>query len=189
MPDISHILNDIDAGDPVAASRLLPLVYDELRRLAAAKMTSERPDHTLDATALVHEAYMRLAGSRDFASRSAFFRAAGVAMRRVLVDHARKKNADKRGAGQRRVVLDDNLHITESPEHLLALDDALQRFAIEEPRKAELVVLRFFAGLTNTQAAETLGISAPTAERWWAFARVWLFSELTDSAPEESIQQ
>jgi RNA polymerase sigma factor (TIGR02999 family) len=181
MSDVTRVLSTIDAGDPCAAAELLPLVYEELRRLAAARLANERPDHTLDATALVHEAYLRLIGHQSFASECHFFRAAAEAMRRVLVDHARKADAVKRGGGRKRVPLDDRLRIAESPEHLLALDEALRQFAAEEPRKAELVGLRFFAGLTTPQAAEALGISVPTAERWWSFARVWLYAEISDS--------
>lgn len=161
-------------------SDLLPLAYGELRRLAAAKMAAERPDHTLDATALVHEAYLRLGGDQAFENRSDFLRAAAEAMRRILVDHARARNAEKRGGGRRRVPLDEAIRWRESPEHLLALEDVLKRFAAEEPRKAELVTLRFFGGMTMPEAAQVLGVSVPTAERWWTFARAWLYSELGD---------
>jgi RNA polymerase sigma factor (TIGR02999 family) len=153
-------------------------VYDELRKLAAARMEAENPGHTLDATALVHEAYLRLTGARSFESQSHFLRAAAAAMRRILVDHARARTADKRGGRRRRVPLDESVRWTESPEHLLALEDALTRFAAEEPRKAELVVLRFFAGRTIPEAAQVLGVSVPTAERWWSYARTWLFADL-----------
>jgi RNA polymerase sigma factor (TIGR02999 family) len=155
-----------------------PAVYDELRRLAAAHLAGERPGHTLDATALVHEAYLRLAGHQSYESRSHFLRAAAEAMRRILVDHARAKLAGKRGGGRRRVPLDDGARWAESPDRLLDLDDALARFAAEEPRKAELVVLRFFGGMTIPEAADALGVSVPTAERWWAFARAWLYADL-----------
>jgi RNA polymerase sigma factor (TIGR02999 family) len=183
VSDVSSILNAISAGDPHAASQLLPLVYSELRRLAAAQMANERLDHTLDATALVHEAYLRMVGDQSFTSRSHFLRAAGEAMRRVLVDHARRKTADKRGGGRRQVALDEYMRPTASPEQLLSLDDALNRLAKEEPLKAELVILRFFAGLSTPEAASALGVSVPTAERWWAYARVWLYADLSD-APE-----
>ncbi|MBX9583513.1 MAG: sigma-70 family RNA polymerase sigma factor [Gemmataceae bacterium] len=155
-----------------------PAVYDELRRLAAAHLAGERPGHTLDATALVHEAYLRLAGHQSFESRSHFLRAAAEAMRRILVDHARAKLAGKRGGGRRRVPLDEGVRWAESPDRLLDLDDALARLAADEPRKAELVVLRFFGGMTIPEAAAALGVSAPTAERWWAFARAWLYADL-----------
>ena len=159
---------------------LLPQVYNELRKLAAAKLASENPGHTLNATALVHEAYLRLAGEPSFSSRSHYFRAAAEAMRRILVDHARSRKADKRGGRRQRVSLDESVCWTESPDHLLALEEALGRLAEEEPRKAELVVLRFFAGLTIPEAAQTLDISVPTAERWWAYARTWLYAELNE---------
>jgi RNA polymerase sigma factor (TIGR02999 family) len=178
MCEVTRILSAIEAGDPDAADRLLPLVYDELRRLAAGQMARERPGHTLDATALVHEAWIRLAGGQPFASRSHFFRASAEAMRRILVDHARARNADKRGGNWARVDLADWHQITQTPEHVLALDEALQRLAASEPRKAELVSLRFFGGMTMPEAAEALGVSVPTAERWWAFARAWLYAEL-----------
>jgi RNA polymerase sigma factor (TIGR02999 family) len=176
--DVTHILQAIDAGDPHAAGQLLPLVYDELRRLAAAQMAREKPDHTLDATALVHEAYLRLVGDQHFANRRHFFAAAAEAMRRILVDAARRKRRPKHGGDRRRVALDDVLSLAEPPDDLVDLDDALTRLAAEEPRKAELVKLRYFAGLTVPEAAQALGISLATAERDWTFARVWLYSEL-----------
>jgi RNA polymerase sigma factor (TIGR02999 family) len=143
----------------------------------------KNPGHTLDATALVHEAYLHL-GQQSFLSRSHFMRVAAEAMRRILVDHARARLAEKRGGRRQRVSLDEAIRWTESPEHLLALEDALTRFAAEEPRKAELVVLRFFAGLTTAEAAQALGISIPTAERWWSYARTWLYSDLEDNNSE-----
>ena len=178
MSDVTRLLESAAAGDRRAAADLLPLVYDELRKLAATKMATENPGHTLDATALVHEAYLRLTGSQTFESRGHFMRAAAEAMRRILVDHARSRIADKRGGLRQRVPLDEAVRWTESPDHLLALEDALSRFAVEEPRKAELVVLRFFAGMTIPEAARALGVSVPTAERWWAFARTWLYADL-----------
>jgi RNA polymerase sigma factor (TIGR02999 family) len=181
MSEVTRILSAIEAGDPQAAKQLLPLVYDELRRLAAAHMAREKPGQTLDATALVHEAWMRLADGQQFENRSYFFRAAAEAMRRILVDHARARNADKRGGGWNRVELADWHKITQIPEQLLALNEALDRFAAIEPRKAELVTLRFFGGLSMSQAAETLGVSLPTAERWWAFARSWPYTELLEA--------
>jgi len=177
MGEITQILDQIQQGDPRAAGKLLPLVYEELRRLAAVRLAQENPGHTLNATALVHEAYLRL-GEQSFESRTHFLRAAAECMRRILVDHARGRNADKRGGRRQRVSLDESVRWSESPEHILALKDALDRFAVEEPRKAELVVLRYFAGMTIPEAALALGVSAPTAERWWAFARTWLYADL-----------
>ena len=186
MSEVTRILNAIEQGDPHAAEQLLPLVYDELRRLAALQMARERPDHTLDATALVHEAWLRLVGNESFASKSAFLRAAAAAMRRILVDHARARNADKRGGRWDRVALADWHKATPTSAQVLALNDALDRLAAEEPRKAELVALRFFGGLSMPEAADALDISVPTAERWWAFARSWLFTELLDDFEKKS---
>jgi RNA polymerase sigma factor (TIGR02999 family) len=186
MSEVTQILHAIAEGDPDAASQLLPLVYDELRRLAAAQMAREKPWHTLDATALVHEAWMRLAGDQPFESRSHFFRASAEAMRRILVDYARARNADKRGGRWNRVELADWHKFAQAPEQVLALSEALDRFAASEPRKAELVTLRFFGGLTMPEAADALGVSLPTAERWWAFARSWLYTELLGSEGENS---
>jgi RNA polymerase sigma factor (TIGR02999 family) len=180
MSDVTRLLDAAAAGDPQAAVHLFPLVYDELRKLAAARMAGERPDHTLDATALVHEAYLRLTGAQSFESRSHLMRAAAEAMRRILVDHARARAAEKRGGSRRRVPLDEAARLAEATGHLLALEDALTRFAAEEPRKAELVVLRFFGGMTVPEAADALGISVPTAERWWSYARTWLYADLDE---------
>src|SRR5213076_2220933 len=146
---------------------LLPLVYDELRRLAAQRLDREKPGQTLNATALVHEAYLRLVGDQQFASRRHFFAAAAEAMRHILIDNARRKQTVRHGGGRRRVPLDDVTCVSVTPDGLLALDDALTRFAAEEPAKAELVKLRFFAGLTMPEAAAALGVSLATAERWW----------------------
>jgi RNA polymerase sigma factor (TIGR02999 family) len=181
MTEVTKIIHAIQAGDPHAAAQLLPLVYDELRRLAARRLAQERPGQTLEPTALVHEAYVRLIGDRpeqNWDHRGHFFAAAAEAMRRILVDVARRKQAVRHGGGRRRVPLQDHQRITQSPEDVLALDEALTRFASEEPAKAELVKLRFFAGLSTPEAASALGISVASAERWWAFARTWLFSEL-----------
>jgi RNA polymerase sigma factor (TIGR02999 family) len=172
-------LSAIEAGDTKAATELLPLVYDELRRLAAARLTKEKAGQTLQPTALVHEAYLRLVadeGSR-WNSRGHFFAAAAQAMRRILVENALRKQTAKHGGGRRRVPLEEFHRVTESPRDLLDLDHALTRFAAEEPAKAQLVQLRFFAGLSTPEAA-ALGVSVATAERWWAYARTWLFSEL-----------
>ena len=183
MSDVTRILDAIEAGDPHAVGQLLPLVYDELRRLAAQRLAQEKPGQTLEPTALVHEAYLRLIGDgreQHWDHRGHFFAAAAEAMRRILVDAARRKQAVRHGGERQRVPLHDHHRITQSPDDLLALDDALTRFAAEEPAKAELVKLRFFAGLSTPEAAAALGISVATAERWWAFARTWLFSELQD---------
>lgn len=182
MSEVTRLLSQIEAGDPSAAQALLPLVYDELRKLAAIRLSQENPGHSLNATALVHEAYLRL-GEHSFESRTHFLRTAAECMRRILVDHARSRNADKRGGLRQRVSLDESVRWTESPDHILALEDALSRFAAEEPRKAELVVLRFFAGMTMPEAALVLGVSVPTAERWWTFARTWLYADLAGENP------
>ncbi len=178
MSDIPHIPNAIDAGDRPAAAQLLPLVYDELRRLAAAQMAREPDGHTLDGTALVHEAFLRLGGDKSFASKSGFLRAAAEAMRRILVDHARAKRAEKRGGGKVRVELADQPAPLPDDE-LLALDEALARFMAVDAQAAELVQLRYFSGLTIPQAAAALGIAPRSADRLWAFARAWLFRELS----------
>ena len=177
MSDLTRHLDTAAAGDR-KADDLLPLVYDELRKLAAAHMSAERPDHTLDATALVHEAFLRLRDCHSFESKSHFMRVAAETMRRILIDHARARTADKRGGQRRRLPLEELSHLVVIPDQILALEDALTRFATEEPRKAELVVLRFYFGMTTSEAAKMLDVSVPTAERWWSFARVWLFSEL-----------
>src|SRR5262245_29295162 len=182
MPDITQLLNAIDAGDPKAADQLLPLVYDELRKLAALRMIRERPDQSLSVTALVHEAYLRLVGDQQFDNRGHFFAAAAEAMRRILVDRARERNALKRGGDRRRLRFDRlQLEAEETPAEFLALHDALDRLAEKDPRKAQLVKLRFFAGLTNAQAADALGISISTADNDWAYARAWLRLEIENS--------
>lgn len=190
MSDLTRILSAIEAGDPQAAAQLLPLVYDELRRLAARRLAHEKPGQTLQATALVHEAYLRLVGGGSEASwdhRGHFFAAAAEAMRRIVIENARRKQAVRHGGERRRVPLHDAHRITESPEDLLALDEALTRFAAEEPAKAELVKLRFFAGMSVPEAAAALGVSVASAERWWAYARTWLFSELgNDETPKNA---
>jgi len=184
--DITQILRGLREGASGAADTLLPLVYAELRQLAAQKLAREKPGQTLDATALVHEAYLRLVGDRQFASRRHFFAAAAEAMRLILIDNARRKATGRHGGGRRRVPLADVQEVNASPDELVALDDALTRFAIQEPAKAELVKLRFFARMSNPEAAAALGISVATAERWWVFARTWLFADLTDAAPEKT---
>jgi RNA polymerase sigma factor (TIGR02999 family) len=189
MPDLTRILSAIDQGDPHAAAQLFPLVYDELRRLAAQKLSHERPGQTLDATALVHEAYLRLTeagkddaargSDRTWANRRHFFAAAAEAMRRILVEKARRKGRDKHGGGRQRVSADlDALQAGEPAEELLALHEALERFAAHDPLKAKLVELRFFTGLTLAQAAACLNISLSTADRAWRYARAWLYAAM-----------
>jgi RNA polymerase sigma factor (TIGR02999 family) len=186
MSEVTRIIHAIEAGDPHAAAQLLPLVYDELRSLAAQRLAGEKPGQTLEPTALVHEAYLRLVGDgleQNWDHRGHFFAAAAQAMRRILVDAGRRKQAIRHGGGRRRVPLQDKEHVAQLPDDVLALDEALTRFATEEPAKAELVKLRFFAGLSTPEAASALGISLASAERWWAFARTWLFSELRQDGP------
>ena len=187
--DITHLLASAEQGDPHAADRLWPLVYRELRRLAGAQMARERPGQTLDATALVHEAYLRLAVDPDhpYANRRHFYAAAAGTMRRILVESARRKGRTKRGGGRRREYPElDALSADGSPDDLLALHDALGRLAAVDPVKAELVELRFFGGLTLEQAAECLGVSPSTADRGWRFARAWLYRAMADG-PEEKM--
>src|SRR5438876_6751962 len=189
MSEVTQVLHAIAEGDPDAASQLLPLVYDELRKLAAQKLARETPGQTLQPTALVHEAYLRLVGEDEehhWDSRAHFFAAAAEAMRRILVENARRKQAVKHGGGTRRVPLEEFHRVAECPEDLLDLDDALTRFAAEEPDKARLVQLRFFAGLSTPDAAAALGISVATAERWRTFARAWLYSELQGGEKKSS---
>ena len=187
MSDVTHILSQIESGDPAAAEQLLPLVYDELRKLAAARMAQEAPGQTLQATALVHEAYLRLVSvehQRGWANRGHFFAAAAESMRRILVDQARRKNSEKRGTGKNRVELEDMMTIAiddGSPAaDLLALNEALDELAVEDPVKAQLVKLRYFAGLSLDDAAETMGVSRATAKRHWVYARSWLYGKLHD---------
>jgi RNA polymerase sigma factor (TIGR02999 family) len=191
MTDVTRILSAIEQGDPSAAEQLLPLVYDELRLLAAHRLTQEQPGQTLQATALVHEAYLRLVGAEQvqhWDSRRHFFAAIAEAMRRILLDRARDKRRLKRGGTWRRLRLDEiDLSVAEPPDDLPALDEALQKMAQEDPLCAELVKLRFFAGLTLEEAAATLGIARRTADRYWAFARSWLYDELSKGdEPDES---
>jgi len=185
MSDVSRILSSIDQGDPQAAEQLLPLVYAELRHLAAHKLAREPAGLTLTATALVHDAYLRLVGSDDspaFSSRGHFFAAAAEAMRRLLIERARRRRSLKHGGNRLRVDLDSACLIADAPSlDILALDEALIRLAAEHPEKAELVKLRFFAGLSAAESAQVMGISTATAERYWAFARGWLYAELADA--------
>jgi len=188
MSDLTHILSSIEEGDPQAAAQLLPLVYDELRRLAARRLAHEKPGQTLEPTALVHEAFLRLVGDgrgQHWDGRGHFFAAAAEAMRRILVENARRKKGPRHGGSLQRIDADLNLVAADVRSvDLLALDDALTRLAEESPVRAELVKLRFFAGLTVPEAAKVLGISLATAERYWTFARTWLYAELSD--PKES---
>jgi RNA polymerase sigma factor (TIGR02999 family) len=182
MPDVTQILSRIEVGDPGATDELLPLVYEELRRLAAQRLAHEKPGQTLQATALVHEAYVRLIGgptNQHWNGRGHFFAAAAEAMRRILVDQARRKHRVRHGGELRRIDFDSELQISdEADENLLALDEALQRLASEEPEAAEVVKLRYFAGLTIEEVASALGISVRTVNRHWAYARAWLFRQL-----------
>jgi RNA polymerase sigma factor (TIGR02999 family) len=183
MRDVTEILDRIQRGDPQAAAQLLPLVYDDLRRRAAALMAHEDAGQTLDATALVHEAFLQLVGENRFADRSHFFRVAAEAMRRILVDRARRKGRLRHGGDHRRIAFSDVEPADAIPsEDLLALDEALERFAAIDPLKAELVKLRYFAGLSEAEAAEALGISRPTASRHWAYARAWLIAAIDGRA-------
>jgi RNA polymerase sigma factor (TIGR02999 family) len=181
MTDVTRILNAIEGGDPKAADELLPLVYEELRLLAAQKMAQEKPGQTLQATALVHEVYIRLVGgeAETYKNRSHFFVAAAEAMRRILIENARRKNRLKRGGGQLRKDLDEKILVFDEPsDDLLGLDEALNKLAEEEPLVAELVKLRYFGGLTLKQAAVILNIPPRTADRYWAYARGWLYNEI-----------
>jgi RNA polymerase sigma factor (TIGR02999 family) len=182
MTDVTRILNAIEQGDSKVADELLPLVYEELRILAAQKLSGEKPGQTLQATALVHEAYIRLveAESQNWNSRNHFFMAAAEAMRRILVENARKKRRLKRGGNRGKLAFDEETITTEKQNvDLLALDEALAKFETDDPEKATLVKLRYFAGLTISQSAEILKISLPTANRHWSYARSWLFQEIS----------
>ena len=185
MSDVTRILSEIEQGDPSAAEHLLPLVYEELRRLAAQKMAQESPEHTLQATALVHEAYVRLVDvekAQHWDSRGHFFAAAAEAMRRILVESARRKGRLKHGGEFNRLDLEEACSLADSPsDDLLALDAALTKLASHDTAKADLVKLRFFAGFSIDEAAEILNISRATAKRHWAYARAWLFAEISDA--------
>ena len=181
MSDVTQLLNAIDAGDATAAEELLPLVYDELRRLAARRMAQEQPGQTLQPTALVHEAWLRLVGDENprFEGRGHFFAAAAEAMRRILIDRARQKLSLKRGARAKRVNLDElEVAVAADDDTLLAVDEAMAKLAQEDPDSAAFIQLRFYAGLTNAEAAQALGIPERTARRHWSFARAWLYREL-----------
>jgi RNA polymerase sigma factor (TIGR02999 family) len=184
--EITVILREIEQGEAQAADRLLPFVYEQLRQLAAMRMAHEAPGQTLQPTALVHEAWLRLGGDRqpDWKSRAQFFAAAAEAMRRILIDRARRRLAQRRGGRQERVELDDVALAAASDDvRVLAVNEALERLAVDQPQKAELVKLRYFAGLTIEEAARSLDISLPTANRWWAYARAWLIQEMNGAKP------
>jgi RNA polymerase sigma factor (TIGR02999 family) len=185
---VTHILNAIEGGDPKAAAELLPLVYDELRKLAAARLADEKPGQTLQPTALVHEAYVRLVGGtqpQDWDGRGHFFAAAAEAMRRILVESARRKLRERHGGGRKRLTLDDLDLAAEAAEddELVALSEALDKLAAVNPRAADLVKLRFFAGLSGREAAGVLNISPRKADQVWAYARAWLLDRLNDGTP------
>ena len=195
MSEVTRILSAIEQGDPHAAEQLLPLVYDELRKLAAQKLAQEKPGQTLDATALVHEAYLRLVmpargacqapGEMHWNTSGHFFTAAAEAMRRILIDQARHKQSQRRGGGRRRQDIEHHQIAAPEPSlDVLAVNEALERFEKVDPLKANLVKLRYFAGLTIPQAADALGISSTTADRYWAYARAWLHAELKKDAPD-----
>jgi RNA polymerase sigma factor (TIGR02999 family) len=178
---VTQILDAVGAGDPQAAEKLLPLVYQELRKLAAHKMAGQSPGHTLQPTALVHEAWLRLAGGEPgrFAGRAHFFAAAAEAMRHILIDSARRKRAARHGGGQVRVNLEDvDIASVADEDELLAVNDVLDKLAADDPKKAELAKLRYFVGLTFEEAADVLGISVATAKRHWAYARAFLYEEI-----------
>jgi RNA polymerase sigma factor (TIGR02999 family) len=190
MSDVTRILAAAEAGDPRAAEQLLPLVYDELRKLAAQQLAGEKPGQTLEATALVHEAYVRLVGAanaRPWAGRGHFFAAVAQAMRRILVERARRKGRRKHGGQRQREYADlDGLIAPQQDAELLALHEALERFAAHDPLKAKLVELRFFGGLTLAEAASHLGISLSTADRGWRYARAWLYAAMAEAPPKET---
>ena len=184
MSAVTRILDRVEQGDPRAADELLPLVYDELRRLAAHRLAGEPHEHTLQPTALVHEAWLKIAGTdeRTWQGRQHFFATAAEAMRRILVDRARRRLAAKRGAGAERVDTEElDIPAPAPDDQLLAVNDALEKFAALDARKGELVKLRYFVGLSFEEASEVLGIAVPTAKQWWAYARAWLRVEMTNS--------
>lgn len=183
--DITMILQRIERGEEHAAERLLPLVYDQLRHLAAARMAHEAAGHTLQPTALVHEAWLRLGADQqpDWKSRAQFFAAAAEAMRRILIDSARRRLAQRRGGRLEHVNIDDlDVAAGSDDSRVLRVNEALEKFAVDDPKKAELVKLRYFAGFTLEEAAQALDIAEPTARRWWAYARAWLLKEMSTPA-------
>lgn len=188
MSDATEILASAQAGDSQAAHQLLPLVYEELRKLAAHRLAGERAGHTLQPTALVHEVWLKISGDekRGWNGREHFFAAAAEAMRRILVDRARRRLAAKRGAGAACLDADElDIPAPAPDDQLLGVSDALEKFALQDPRKAELVKLRYFVGLTFEEAAEALGIAVPTAKEWWAYSRAWLRVEIAGSTPSD----
>jgi RNA polymerase sigma factor (TIGR02999 family) len=193
MNEVTQILHSLAQGDPSAAGQLLPLVYEELRQLAAQKLVHETPGQTLQPTALVHEAYLRLVGAGEelhWNSRGHFFAAAAEAMRRILVENARRKKSEKHGGERKRQDLDaQQLALPEVREDLIALDEALTRFATVQPQAAQLVQLRYFAGLSIPEAASTLGVSPRTADRLWAYARAWLHQEIVGDPPQDDSEK
>ncbi len=190
MNEVTRILSALEHGDEQAAAQLLPLVYDELRRLATQKLAQEKPGQTLQATALVHEAYLRIVepnAARAWKGRTHFFRAAAEAMRRILVDRAREKHSQKRGGAWKKVELDAAAEVVEDPsDDVVAVSDALEQFAQHDPVKAELVKLRYFVGLSVEEAADLLGISRATADRYWRYAKTWLYCALTRQSPSSA---
>jgi RNA polymerase sigma factor (TIGR02999 family) len=181
MSDVTRILQSVSGGNAKAAEELLPLVYEELRKLATAKMANESPNQTLQPTALVHEAWLRLTGNENvkWDGRAHFFGAAAEAMRRILIDNARRKQARRHGGGQQRLdIADVDIAAPGKDDELLAMDEALEKLAAQDKQKAELVKLRYFAGLSIEESAQILGISIPTANRWWSYARAWLFDQI-----------
>jgi RNA polymerase sigma factor (TIGR02999 family) len=181
MSDVTRILQSIETGNPNAAEELLPLVYEELRKLAAARMANESPNQTLQPTALVHEAWLRLTGNKNakWDGRAHFFGAAAEAMRRILIDSARRKKARRHGGGKQRLDIHEiEIAAPAKEQELLDMDEALERFAAVDRQKAELVKLRYFVGLTLEECAQILGISTPTAKRWWTYSRAWLYRQI-----------
>jgi RNA polymerase sigma factor (TIGR02999 family) len=185
MSDVTRLIDAAASGDRQAAADLLPVVYDELRKLAAAKLAGEAPGHSLNPTALVHEAYLRLVGDQQFDGRGHFFAAAAEAMRRILVENARRKNLPKHGGGRRRIDLNEAHRVLEQSDDLLLLDDALDRLSAEDATAVDIVRLRLFAGLSVEEAADALELARATAYRHWTFARAWLRCELSDDTPPE----
>lgn len=183
MNDVTQLLEAANRGDRQAAAELLPLVYEELRKLAAARMAHENPGQSLDATALVHEAYLKLVGDRNFNDRQHFFRVAAEAMRQILIDRARRRRSQRHGGHCEQVGLSEVTSFADAPaDDLIALDEALTRFSQIDPQKAELVKLRYFTGMSEQEAAQVLGISRATASRHWTFARAWLIQAMEDDA-------
>jgi RNA polymerase sigma factor (TIGR02999 family) len=187
MNDVTRLLQQIGEGDPMASEQLMPLLYDVLRKIAAKHLAGARPDHTLQPTALVHEAYMRLVGNQPFENRSHFYSVASMAMRQILVDNARRRKSLKRGGNFVRQDHElDRIAAQQSDDQLLALDEALQQFAIEHPRRAKLVELRYFSGMTLEEASQALGISIATCDRDWKYARAWLYTAMNQQLDENN---